>query len=225
MRSSRAVSETVERAGRRERRIFAERMAGDERGIALEVEAGFAFEHAHGGERDRHQGRLRVLGQREPVGRAVPHDGGELLAQRFIDFGEHIAGGGKIVRQAPCPCRPPGCPGREKRMQRTCFDPGKCAGLRHLWSPACQGGEKVPAAGTFGQPLVRYWPSQRFVHVASGANEHNQRCGYRAFARGSAFQAGAAGEEPRAAARIAAPHAARDCTPTQRWRASCARAR
>ena len=74
-------------------------MSGDERGVAFEVEACFAFEHAQRGKRDRHQSRLRVLGQRQPVGGTVPHDRGELLAQRFIDLGEDIAGGGKIVRQ------------------------------------------------------------------------------------------------------------------------------
>ena len=68
-------------------------MAGHERGIAREVEAGLAFEHAHGGERNRHQCRLGVLGQREPVGGALPHDRGQLLAERVIDLGEHLAGG------------------------------------------------------------------------------------------------------------------------------------
>ena len=90
MRSSRAVSAMREGAGRGERRIFAERMAGDELRVALEIEAGFRLQHAHGGERHRHQRRLRVLGERERLGRAFAHDGAELVAERLVDLVEHL---------------------------------------------------------------------------------------------------------------------------------------
>ena len=74
MRSSRAVSAMRERAGRGKRRIFAERMAGDELRVAREIDAGLGLQHAHRRERHRHQRRLRVLGQRERLGRPLPHD-------------------------------------------------------------------------------------------------------------------------------------------------------
>ena len=61
-----------QRLRRRERRIFAERVAGDEGGIAREIDTGLRFKHAHGRERDRHQRRLGVLGQRQRLRRAVP---------------------------------------------------------------------------------------------------------------------------------------------------------
>ena len=72
MRRSRAVSPSRQSAGRGERRIFAERMAGDELRVAREIDAGLGFQHAHGRERHRHQRRLRVLGQRQRLGRALP---------------------------------------------------------------------------------------------------------------------------------------------------------
>ena len=45
----------------------------------------------------------------------------ELLAERRIDLVEHLRAPAQKRRPAPCPCRPPGCPGREKRMQSPCF--------------------------------------------------------------------------------------------------------
>ncbi len=89
MRSSRAVSAMREGAGRGQRRIFAERMAGDELRVARKIEAGFRLQHAHGRERDRHQRRLGVLGERQRLGRPFADDGAELLAERGIDLVEH----------------------------------------------------------------------------------------------------------------------------------------
>ena len=53
-----------EGAGGGKRGIFAERMAGDELRVAFEIETGFGFQHAQRGKRDRHQRRLRILGER-----------------------------------------------------------------------------------------------------------------------------------------------------------------
>ena len=99
VRNSRAVSAMREGAGRGQRGIFAERMAGDELRIALEIEAGFRFQHAHDGERDRHQRRLGVFGERERVGRAFEDDGAQLVAERVIDLLEHRRAGAKFVGQ------------------------------------------------------------------------------------------------------------------------------
>ena len=88
-----------EGAGRRQRRIFAERMAGDELRVALEIDAGLRFEHAHRRERNRHQRRLRVLGEGELVGRPVPHGRGELFAERRVDLVEHRPRRRKSFRQ------------------------------------------------------------------------------------------------------------------------------
>ncbi len=75
-----------ERARRGKRRIFAERMSGDKGRVAREIDAGFVFQHAHRGERHRHQRRLRVFRQRQRVARAVPNDVAEPLAERRVDF-------------------------------------------------------------------------------------------------------------------------------------------
>ena len=88
-----------EGAGRGERGIFAERMAGDELRVALEIEPGFGFQHAHDRERDRHQRRLGVFGERERLGRAFEYDAAELGAERPVDLVEHGLRGREIVGQ------------------------------------------------------------------------------------------------------------------------------
>ena len=75
-------------------------MAGDELRVALEIEAGFALQHAQGRERDRHQRRLGVFGERQRLGRALEHDGGELGAERLVNFGKTCAATGKFAASA-----------------------------------------------------------------------------------------------------------------------------
>ena len=50
------------------------------------------LEHPGRGEADRHQRRLGVLGQRQGLGRAVPDEARQLLAEGVIDLGENGAG-------------------------------------------------------------------------------------------------------------------------------------
>ncbi len=75
-----------ERARCGERRIFSERMPGHKSRVALEIDAGFVFEHAHRGERHRHQRRLRVFRQRQRIARTIPDRVAEPLAQRRVDL-------------------------------------------------------------------------------------------------------------------------------------------
>ena len=63
---------------------------------------------------DRHQRRLGVLGQGQVLVRPFAHQLGQLLAQRVVDFLEHLARGGEGVGQIARPCRRPGCPVRER---------------------------------------------------------------------------------------------------------------
>ena len=88
-----------ERAGGGERRIFAERMAGDELRVARKLEPGLVLQHAHHRERDRHQRRLRILGKRERLDRAVENDVAELGAERRVDFVEYPLRGHEIRGQ------------------------------------------------------------------------------------------------------------------------------
>jgi hypothetical protein len=88
-----------EGAGGTERGVFAERVTGHECGIALEIEARFVLEHAHCRERDGHQCRLGILRQSEPVGRALPHDRGQLFTERIVHLGKHRAGGSVRIGQ------------------------------------------------------------------------------------------------------------------------------
>ena len=99
VRSRRAVSLMLQAAGGGQRGIFAERVSGHEGGVPADREAGLGLQHAQGGERDRHQRRLGVFGKLQGFGRAVPDDGGQLLAERRVDLVEHRAGGRKSLRQ------------------------------------------------------------------------------------------------------------------------------
>ena len=77
-----------EAAGGGERRIFAERMAGDEGGVALQVEAGLGLQHAHGRQADGHEGRLGVRGEGELLGRPLPDEARQLLRQGRVHLVE-----------------------------------------------------------------------------------------------------------------------------------------
>ena len=89
-----------QRTRRRQRRILAERMTGDELRVAREIDAGLGFEHPHGRERYRHQRGLRILRQRQGLGRPFPDDLGELLAERLVDLFEHPARRREGLRKA-----------------------------------------------------------------------------------------------------------------------------
>jgi hypothetical protein len=88
-----------ESAGRGKRRVFAERMAGDELHLIFQRKAVLRFEHPHHRHRHGHQSRLGVLGQREGLFRTLPHDLRQVLPERGIDLIEHLAGGGIVLRQ------------------------------------------------------------------------------------------------------------------------------
>ncbi len=85
--SRRAVSVEAQRARRAQRRVFAQRMAGDE---ARRVHRhAFCRQGSHRRHRGRHQRRLRVRRQRQRLGRPFPHQRAQLLAQRLVDLLEY----------------------------------------------------------------------------------------------------------------------------------------
>ena len=73
------------------------------------------LERAHGRERGRHQRRLGVRGQRQPLERALEDQRRERLAQRLVDLVEHGARGRARRRTAPGPCPRPGHPAQGTR--------------------------------------------------------------------------------------------------------------
>src|SRR5271165_508221 len=75
-------------------------MAGDEGGVASEIEAGFGFERADRGKARRHQGWLRIGGQREFVLGALEHQFGQMLAERLVDFLQNRPCLDKLIRQS-----------------------------------------------------------------------------------------------------------------------------
>src|SRR5215475_9444945 len=75
-------------------------MAGDEASVALEVETGLLLEHSYRGKRHRHQSGLSVLGQRQSLGRAVPHDRRQFGIQGRINLGENLPRDREGIREA-----------------------------------------------------------------------------------------------------------------------------
>ena len=108
-----------QRTGRGQRGVFADRMAGDEFRVALEIDARFGFKHAHRGQRHRHQRRLRILGEGDRLGGPLPHHRAELVAERLVDLVEDPRARPGRSPPAPCPCRPPGCPAPETHTPPT----------------------------------------------------------------------------------------------------------
>ena len=117
VRRSRAASATRERAGRGQRGIFTERMAGDELRVARKIQSRLGLEHAQGGERDGHQRRLRIFRKRQRVGWALEDDCAELAAERCVDLFEHLRAPVKFdARALPIPTAWLPCPGNTKAI-------------------------------------------------------------------------------------------------------------
>src|SRR5579859_2554502 len=74
-------------------------MARDEGRVLGNREAGFAFQHTHGGERDRHQRRLGIFRQLQGLAWTVPDDVRQLLTERRIDLGEYRTRRRKSLRE------------------------------------------------------------------------------------------------------------------------------
>ena len=113
--SSRAVVGEVERAGRAERRIFAQAVPGDEHRPCRRIETPPSRSSTRSvGDRIRHDRRLGIFGQHQLRLRPFAHQAEQVLAQRLVDFLETSRatgdGGGERLR----PCRPTGCPVPER---------------------------------------------------------------------------------------------------------------
>ena len=112
-RSSRAASSSVSDAGGAQRRIFAQRMAGDEGCVAREVEARPRPRARAAPRGCGHQRRLGVGGQRQLGLRPLEHQlaRGSAPAPRRPRRTPRARRGTR--RRAPCPCRPPASPDPE----------------------------------------------------------------------------------------------------------------
>ena len=89
----------AEAVSRRQRRIFAKRMAGDIGSIPADGKSGFGFQDAERRNRDRHQSRLRILGKLQRLCRAVPNDGRQPIAKGRVDLVEHSSCHRKRIRE------------------------------------------------------------------------------------------------------------------------------
>ena len=118
--TSRAASPTGKAPRRRQRRIFAERMAGDVGGVPADVEPGLVLEHPDHREARRHQRRLGILGQRQLAFRPLEHQPRQRLRQARRRLPRKDGGRPGRPRPAPGPCRAPAIPAREKQRRVSC---------------------------------------------------------------------------------------------------------
>ena len=118
-RTRRTPSSRRDGAGGDERRVLAHRMAGGERAGWRRAAVGGPALAQRREDRDRggEERRLGVLGQVELVGRAVPGEPADRLAERGVGRGEDGRGGRARRRRGPGPSRPTGSPGRERRRR------------------------------------------------------------------------------------------------------------
>jgi hypothetical protein len=101
VRSRRAASVMLKAAGRCQRRIFAERMAGDEGGVALQIEPGLGLQHAHHGEADTAISAGWALAVRvQRLGRPIPHHSVESFWESAASTSSNTAFGGKGLGEA-----------------------------------------------------------------------------------------------------------------------------
>ncbi len=73
-------------------------MTSDKRG-ASDVNSKLTPQHLHGGQADRHQRRLCVLGESEVFGRTLAHQAEQVLAENIVHLQEHGPSLGESVRQ------------------------------------------------------------------------------------------------------------------------------
>ena len=113
----------LERHGtrRHERRVLAHRMAGREPGCRRRASGGGPSLAKGGQDRDRgrQEGRLGVLGEIEPLGRAVPGQRADRFAKRQVRGGidGSRGAGGSAARARPMPTDWDPCPGKTKASE------------------------------------------------------------------------------------------------------------
>ncbi len=91
----------IEAAGRGQGRVLAQRMAGDAVAEIRELAAAPRLERAECGERGRHQRRLGVLGQTQPLLGPLEDQAAQRLSERLVDPFEHLARRRHRVMQRP----------------------------------------------------------------------------------------------------------------------------
>ena len=79
--------------------VFTQRMPGDQSDFFLDRDAALGLQHPQHGERDGHQGGLRVLGEGQFLNRAFEHQFRKLLLQNLINFLENRARRGESSSQ------------------------------------------------------------------------------------------------------------------------------
>ena len=106
-----------EGAGGAQRRVFAQRMAGDETRMAWRDRGRASLlQHADDGDARRHDRGLGIFGEDQIAFGAFPHQARKLLLQRLVDFLEHFAGAARNASASalPMPTAWLPCPGKDE---------------------------------------------------------------------------------------------------------------
>ena len=170
-------------ARRGQRRIFAERMAGDESGVARDIDALFrspAPAGPPGSPPSRPAGRWRSASTRRRRPSNIRAD--SFSPSAASTSSKTARADGKGVMAAPCPCRRPANPGREKEMRRT---PGSALFLVNWRQPLAPVRAAVKLATRNGEeksPFAQIYPF--FICLEENCNVSPRAAMMAAFAPG-----------------------------------------
>src|SRR3546814_18821714 len=79
----------VDRTGGTQSGIFSKAVPGDDIGLVRKPDTAFLLEHPERRDRVGHDRWLRILGQRQAVGRPFAHQPKQILPERTVDLPEH----------------------------------------------------------------------------------------------------------------------------------------
>ena len=113
MRSSRAASPTLKLPAAVSAVYSPSEWPATQRPSRLDVDTVLLAQHGEHRHADRHQRRLRVLGQRQLGFRTLRHQPRQVLAQRLVDLVEDPPGDRRTARPVRGPCRRPAILARE----------------------------------------------------------------------------------------------------------------
>ena len=101
------------------RGIFPQAVAGHEVSMLGDIQPHILFQHADNGDGSSHDGCLRILGKGKIGSRGLPTSAWKAFGKARHPLPGKPHGRHRKHRRAPCPCRPSGCPGREKEMRES----------------------------------------------------------------------------------------------------------
>src|SRR3546814_16457870 len=91
-------SDLVDRTGGTQSGIFSKAVPGDEIGLVRKPDTAVLLEHPERRDRVGHDRGLRILGQRQVVGRPFAHQPEQILAERLLDQSGRASGRARVCQ-------------------------------------------------------------------------------------------------------------------------------